>query len=82
MRNSDWVAVWLGKEVYFDTRNYEKRRWADMVLPAPALINYMVKGNDVSVLKLESKCFVRGLGSGVREAAGRAAEGASRQLAS
>lgn len=30
-----------------------------MVLPAPALINYMVKGNDVSVLELASECFVR-----------------------
>lgn len=53
-----------------------------MVLPAPALINYMVKGNDVSVLELASECFVRGRGPGVREAAGRAAEGASRGLAS
>lgn len=53
-----------------------------MVLPTPALINYMVKGNNVSVLELPSECFVRGRGPGVREAAGRAAEGASRWLAS
>lgn len=33
-----------------------------MVLPTPALINYMVKGNNVSVLELPSECFVRGRG--------------------